>query len=315
MFPGGNDTYITFSEDITRSQYSEFNRSIMSRYPHLEQGGFFERSETGKAAIRLQMAGGEFCGNATRAAAALLVKGMSIKATFLSLVNSDLVERQGGVTSFPMEVSGTEQILKVSCTEVSPCEWTVETEIPVPRSDSLRDWIVLPDATDTVPVIHLDGISHILLDESLVPFDKDNYESTVRVLLKHAGLDTKSAAGVIWYSQVGEAYTMNPVVYVRDINTCFYETSCGSGAAALAIQESMKTDAPNSSVYIVPPSGHSLQVRVHQEEGNRLHVWLKGMVEFRGIIVEQKSHQAPLHQPSGFPNQDSALSGETAPPL
>lgn len=68
--PGGNITALVEWIPINRSARKTINDKIMKVFPKVEQVGFLDRSIP-----RLEMAGGEFCGNATRCAAYLLLGG------------------------------------------------------------------------------------------------------------------------------------------------------------------------------------------------------------------------------------------------
>ena len=73
-YPGGNPTYIVYDPKIPSFSYALLGKRLMEKYKHFEQGGFLEPSRTGKAVLRLQMSANEFCGNAARSAAALLIQ-------------------------------------------------------------------------------------------------------------------------------------------------------------------------------------------------------------------------------------------------
>lgn len=66
LYPGGNTTAIVEGIPSSQLERRRINDVIMKQYPKVEQVGFLDRSLP-----RLQMAGGEFCGNATRSAACL----------------------------------------------------------------------------------------------------------------------------------------------------------------------------------------------------------------------------------------------------
>ncbi|MDR2606730.1 MAG: hypothetical protein LBC38_05565 [Oscillospiraceae bacterium] len=59
--PGGNDTALVLGDDFT--DYKAINDAIMAAHPNVEQVGFLSADS-----YTLTMAGGEFCGNASRAA-------------------------------------------------------------------------------------------------------------------------------------------------------------------------------------------------------------------------------------------------------
>lgn len=282
VYPGGNDTYIAFAPSITRADYPTFNRWIMSTYRELEQGGFLETGQ-GTGAVKLHMAGGEFCGNATRAAAALFIDDFEGERRFATVADYSLVKSSNEGYLFPIEVSGTDRALSVTCERVSSKAWMVETEMPLPPLREIREILDIEGISPGVPVIHLDGISHLVLDSQEVPFDKDNYEERARSLLQAAGLTTRPAAGVIWRAKRDDCIEMNPVVFVSSINTCFYETSCGSGATALVLDELLRNGVETSVVKVVPPSEVPLTVTI-KVKGELVDARLKGVVELRGRL-------------------------------
>src|SRR3989344_7322193 len=70
--PGGNPTALVLTS-IDRLRQRSVAKKIMKKIPACEQVGFIERAKNSKAVCRLQMMGGEFCGNALRALAMWLV--------------------------------------------------------------------------------------------------------------------------------------------------------------------------------------------------------------------------------------------------
>ena len=62
--PGGNDTAIVW-DDIPRDLQSRLAARLQTTYPGVEQVMFVEK-DTANDRVKGQMAGGEFCGNATR---------------------------------------------------------------------------------------------------------------------------------------------------------------------------------------------------------------------------------------------------------
>ena len=69
--PGGNDTAIVYGTEYTNEQKKRINDDIMKTHKNVEQVGFINVN----GIKELQMAGGEFCGNATRSAAFLYLDG------------------------------------------------------------------------------------------------------------------------------------------------------------------------------------------------------------------------------------------------
>ena len=92
--PGGNITALIEGTNRPLEERKMINDKIMTEFPMVEQVGFIDYSPT-----RLVMAGGEFCGNATRCAAFLTLKGklgktnISVSGTNKSLKTR--IDRQG----------------------------------------------------------------------------------------------------------------------------------------------------------------------------------------------------------------------------
>ena len=128
--PGGNDTAVVW-DNVTRQQQAAIASLIQKTYPGIEQVMFVERNpETGK--IRGQMAGGEFCGNATRSLGYLLLNG-----------------KEG---SIDLEVSGTSQPMTVMVKDGS-----AQTMIPINKN--LSSVVTLDNGE---MVVNLEGISHLI---------------------------------------------------------------------------------------------------------------------------------------------------------
>lgn len=58
---------------------------------------------------------------------------------------------------------------------------------------------------------------------------------------------------------------LTPIVYVRDINTLFYETACGSGTTAVGIYQSFK-NGKSVNLEVVQPSGNIINVCTEADE-------------------------------------------------
>lgn len=69
--PSGNITALV-TEDVPREKYKEISDEIMKNDPNIEQVGFLKKYSN--SIFRLEMAGFEFCGNASRAFECFLVK-------------------------------------------------------------------------------------------------------------------------------------------------------------------------------------------------------------------------------------------------
>jgi len=103
--PGGNVTALINGIPAGRQRRRQINDAVMKSFPRVEQVGFFD-----SAAARLEMAGGEFCGNATRCTAYLMLEGKPGKIKIrVSGVNQPLAARidRGGNTWAQMPLPQT----------------------------------------------------------------------------------------------------------------------------------------------------------------------------------------------------------------
>lgn len=90
--PGGNITAI-LKGDFTKQKKVRLAKKIMNKDKAIEQVGFWTRPKNINNDGRLDMAGGEFCGNATRALGVLIYK-------------------ETGKTSLKIESSGTKEVIE-----------------------------------------------------------------------------------------------------------------------------------------------------------------------------------------------------------
>jgi len=97
-------------------------------------------------------------------------------------------------------------------------------------------------------LVDLGGIVHVIIEGKM----PENYEEIHRQITSELKLTERDAVGVCWISRSPDSIEMHPVVWVKGINSFFYETSCGSGTIAVG-----KTTNGSS---IIQPSGQSIQV-------------------------------------------------------
>ena len=145
--PTGNVT-ILVETPVARETQPAVAAALLSAEPAAEQVGFLE-SPGGDCCIRVRMAGGEFCGNATLSAAALW-------------------SQKSGETAVTVGMSGAEKPLAVTL-QRQESYFDAVVAMPLPDAVTLREFR-LDERTFTLPVIFLPGITHLLLTE---PLDKD----------------------------------------------------------------------------------------------------------------------------------------------
>lgn len=174
---------------------------------HAEQAGFLESATLPGTRARLQMAGGEFCGNAAMSLAAWLA-------------------REDGVADgeIPLEVSGAAEIVLCRVRLAGDGIYRCALDMPLPAT--------LETACD-FPVVRLPGIAHAIVEGA----DADA-ESLVRRIAEATG---EEAAGVILFSRADLA--IRPLVYVPAARSMVWERGCGSGTAAVGAYLALKRGA------------------------------------------------------------------------
>ena len=162
-----------------------------------EQVGFETRPLYGGSAGRLEMAGGEFCGNAARSYGYLLC-------------------REKGIDHCKIEMSGTRERLEVICDLERE---TSAAQMPMPERMEMAG----EEADGLYPLVVMRGITHMICQ------DKEFDEAFACRMIDKFGKSCP-AFGVMFVN--GEK--LIPVVYVAETDTVCCESSCGSGSLAAA---------------------------------------------------------------------------------
>lgn len=248
--PGGNITSLVFAK-VPRCQQPSTAKRIMASQPDVEQVGFVEEPSRPGAVARLQMMGGEFCGNATRSLAWVLWHK----------------RRRGIDTSgrtVTLEVSGVARPLSVEIHDRM-----VRVEMPIKRElSSIKS---LKGQT----VVELQGISHVVLRRAA---PRDAKEEANR-LLDELGLKSLEAAGVLYCEQYEDGVSMSPIVWVRETATLVEETACASGTVCVALMESANAGRSVNNLKVYQPSGSFITASVEFGKGQFLRAFIEGPVE------------------------------------
>lgn len=240
--PGGNDTALLVGIPGEKSERKELNDAVMGIYSNVEQVGFVNPDP-----IRpeLMMAGGEFCGNATRSAAWKVLGG-----------------KPG---QLEIKTSGVSRLLKAGVT----VDGEAFAEMPVYRDAPL----IRPDSKNPNSyIVPLEGITHIVdfNPKKIAGLNEEEIKESAFSLIKARRLNNLPASGVIYAEKsVNGEYKITPVVYVRDIDTLFIESACGSGTAALGLALAKRSDASIRDVKVVQPSGSFIKVST-EYSGNKI---------------------------------------------
>ncbi len=172
-----------------------------------EQVGFVEAATLPGARARLQMMGGEFCGNATMSLATLLALEGALP--------------DGGEAVYPLEVSGAAGI--VNCRirrDGDACRGAVRMPLP----EAIRD-VTFPGGA-RCPVVFFPGIAHAIVREGVLRASEA--ERCISAWCDACGAE---AFGIILTDDALDR--IRPLVYVRATQSSVWERGCGSGTAAL----------------------------------------------------------------------------------
>jgi len=233
---------------------------------HAEQVGFVEKPENPNAAARLQMAGGEFCGNASLALCAYLVW-------------SGQVECEAQCT-VPVEVSGASGILLCDIKREGAC-FLGKISMPVPRAIKTF-YAEIGGLRRALPLVLMPGISHVIVDIDEMEASK---EAIAQALMENSSVfttDTEDAFGIMFYSKAASSINkpsarITPFVCVKASGTKVWERGCGSGSAALGAYLAHNSGG-NVKMDIVQPGG-VIMVEVCVAEGNITGISIEGKIE------------------------------------
>ena len=189
-----------------------------------EQVGFLEAPAAAGALARLQMMGGEFCGNATMALGAYL-------AWTDGLADGEALDGE-------LEVSGAER--PVSCRILREgTQWRGTVQMPLPeRMEQVE--LETDGGAVRADAIAFSGITHVVLPVAL-GIGRPEIERRIREWNARIGAD---ALGVLRFDAA--AGRIEPIVYVPATDSAVWERGCGSGTAAAGCWMARRAGSPFS---------------------------------------------------------------------
>lgn len=189
----GGNTTAIVRSHVPVTDYVSVAKRILAKDPEIEQVGFLLAPYHPGADGRLAMMGGEFCGNATRSAAFLL---------------SNELQKE----NVSVEIPGIENAVTAGIT-------SDESLIRLPMS-FCRSITDCPEGS----IVDLQGIRHVVITEP-------TSETKEALLEKYK--ENLPAVGLMYLQQSEDAIAIDPYVWVRDTDTFYHETACGSGSLAV----------------------------------------------------------------------------------
>lgn len=244
MNPAGNTTILFRNDNFDRNTSKEISRIAMEKENiYAEQVGFMSENH-------LQMMGGEFCGNASRAF-----------ATYLAFTDNDFKKEK----IYNITCSGEDSILSVNVRKgENPNNFFAR--IKMPKNKSIEK-ITINENFCCYEVI-FSGITHFIV-ESLPDDD------IINILTKYSQEKEYSAFGIMFFDAMHNK--MIPFVKVENFEGV-WENSCGSGTTAVGYY--LKKYKNINSAKINQPGGW-LEVSFENED-----VFIDGPVE---VVAEGKS--------------------------
>ncbi len=244
--PAGNVTAIV-EGFVPMAERISLSRKIMDK-KCAEQVGFEAAPALG-GLYRLEMMGGEFCGNAARSFGYL-----KARETY-----------ESGVHTINVEISGTEAPVSVM---VDLDKSTAFAQMPVPTR---LEQVKVGDTS--YPVVMCHGICH-LIALGIQP----DAEFVMEALIAMKFL-RQDAYGIMFLD--ARERTLIPAVYVPTTDSLVWESSCGSGSVACGwyLSQAIATvDGGCAASYTFCQPGGTIQVDIALKEGRVIACTMGGEI-------------------------------------
>lgn len=199
--PAGNITgFVIIDKCPDLEKRSEISDYIMNKVDKsVEQVGFISKDATGN--LRMDMMGGEFCGNASRSFALYCADIMGIN----------------GIESLNVSVSGSKEKVEVSVD-------TIKRKSEIELSPAIKTEY-LDFNEGRYFTVFLEGITHVIVNDK-----KPDRLTAKNLIAQIKNIYEEEAYGVMFLDE--ENFKMTPFVYVVATDTLVPESSCGSGTVS-----------------------------------------------------------------------------------
>lgn len=247
--PAGNITIFVL-DHFDQRYYQIVASQLLSREDmDAEQVAFIAGPDT------MHMCGMEFCGNASRAFALMLAKQRGICGYGQVMIN----------------VSGCARPLMV---EVNTDNNFTRIEMPPPLT-------VQPFADASLPenswLVDMDGIIHVVVCD--LPATLENFNTIKEEINRRFD---PPAMGVMFYDT--GASRLTPVVYVKDVDSTYFEGSCGSGTTAVAAAFSAE-ESDGTFRFTLPQPAGTITATVEKDHKQIKAIYIEGAVSL-GPVTE-----------------------------
>ena len=237
---------VLVTDFVPREKRNEITEKMFKEVPACEQVGYITGPVFSGSDIRLEMMGGEFCGNASLSTAAYFARMKDLKP--------------GESLDVTMECSGVSEAFTCSITALENADgrlyYTGTLAMPSP---------VKTEYIDGHPVIFLPGIAHMIL-----PADRFTRRQIENNIKDYASKFDVDAFGVLRWDE--DKQYMEPCVYVKGFETVIWEHGCATGSTCLGYYR--YRSGGHASTDVRQPGG-TISIRITDDR-----IYLTGNVEF-----------------------------------
>ena len=292
--PAGNKT-IFVHDKFERADYAKVAEQLlaMEEYAAEQVAFILDAPECGRAEGRMEMCGLEFCGNATRTFGLMVAKQLAIFGSGKVFV----------------DVSGVDEILTVEVnTDTNYTKVKMPAYIDIKRfdisgifdtsggSESSGAAGGMPEASTAagapdntasdaalkeVKAVDFGGILHLIIPD--ISANLENFERVKKFVYDRFN---PPAMGAMFYDTKNE--TLAPVVYVKDVDSTYFEGSCASGTASCAI--AFGSEKPDGDyTFTFPQPAGTIDASVEVRGGKVQTAYIEGPVEIAepvGVMIE-----------------------------
>ena len=252
--PAGNKT-IFVHDRFERAEYAKAAEQLLAMKEYaVEQVAFIlEAPECGRAHGKMEMCGLEFCGNATRTFGLMIAKKLGIS----------------GAGKVFIDTSGADEILTVEVnTDTNYTKVKMPAYIGIKRFDLSG---LFGPGLKSIKAVDFGGILHLIIPD--IHADIENFEKVKNFVYDRLN---PPAMGAMFYDT--ERKTLAPVVYVKDIDSTYFEGSCASGTAACAVAFSAENPDGEYGFTFPQPAG-TISASAVVRGGKVQEVYIEGPVE------------------------------------
>lgn len=262
--PTQNMTILVKSKHPTDA-YTHIASKLMSYDSvYAEQVGYIDTPINRAAAAHLQMAGGEFCGNACMSLAAFIASEKSMKPNEW--------------TEIILEVSGIDKLLNCSVRRIAT-GYSCSVTMPTPQL--IEERIIHYEGNDlVVTIVRYPNFIHMVIEV-------DEFHSSIKgkaeSLAKLLGLTMgANLIGILLYKVKSEE--LAPLIYVPHVDSMIWERGCGSGTATIGAYLAWKHKEKISAAIKQP--GGIIQVHANYQEEDTASLHIEGIVN---IVAQGKA--------------------------